>query len=69
MTEARSQRKRLEDASLLAFQGGKRQEPPEAGESQAVDCALQHREGMQPCSQPDVGFLKRRTLRQSVCAL
>lgn len=69
MPEARGQRKRLEDASLLAFQGGKRQEPPDAGESKAVDCALEHGEGMQPYSQPDVGFLKQRPLRQSVCVL
>lgn len=59
VTEARGQRKRLEDASLLAFQGGKRQEPPEA-----MDCALEHCEGMQPYCQPDRGFLKQRTLRQ-----
>lgn len=63
MTEARGQRKRLEDASLLAFLGGRRQEPLEAGESKTMDCALEHLEEMQPYSHPDTGFLKRRTLR------
>ena len=63
MTEARGQRKRLEDASLLAFLGGRRQEPLETGESKTMDCALEHLEEMQPSSHPDIGFLKQRTLR------